>query len=469
MTGLMVLNLLFLLAGSALLWGIRGWGDWRDVVELVGVAYVLGLGTVAVAATVLLSLGGGLSTASVLALVLAAAAVGCALGVLRRRPLPRALGTWRVPRSPGSLAALGLALLTVVVVAQIGRAAYREPVGAWDAWAFWLPKAKGIYYFGGLDRQLFSALPGGSYPLLVPALDAMDFRFIGRADPTFLGLQYWFLFSGYLIAVAGLLRRLVSPALVWLFLGVAAVLPQLDLRLLQLMADWPLDIFFTLAAVALVVWLRTGETWLLTVYGVSLAATMATKREGQLLTACLVVGALAAVAWRRHRAAFILVAVAAVAYVVNVPWRLWWTSRHLASDVPDKGIAHFTSDTSRIWPGLRLVLRLLFDHDLWLVSVPLAVVAALFGLVWRERELSILYLVTSALAIVGFAWVIWSDPTLPISTVPSQTPIPRAVGAIALLSIVVAPLLIQAHLGAEAPATVSRDRFGGEKTLRPKS
>jgi hypothetical protein len=59
----------------------------------------------------------------------------------------------------------------------------------------------------------------------------------------------------------------------------------------------------------------------------------------------------------------------------------------------------------------------------------------------RDRELPVLYLVASALAIAGFAWVIWSDPSLPISAKPALTPIPRAVGAIALLSIALAPLL----------------------------
>jgi hypothetical protein len=291
----------------------------------------------------------------------------------------------------------------------------------------------------------------------------MDFRFIGSADVTLLGVQYWLMFAGFLLAAAGLLRRLVSAPVVWLFLGVAAVLPEIDHRLLQMMADWPLDIFFVLAALGLVVWLRTSEGWLLGVYGVSLAAMLATKREGQLLAACLVVGALAAVAWRRRRAAIAVVAVALAAYLVNVPWRLWWTSRHLTSDVPDKGIASFTSDTTRIWPGLRLVLDLLFNYDMWLVPVPLAIAAALLGLLSRERELPVLYLVTAAFAIVGFAWVIWSDPTLPITTKPSLTPIPRAVGAIALLSTVLAPLLIQPLLSGNASTAGEH----GDERLQP--
>jgi hypothetical protein len=440
--GVLALNLLFLLAGCGLLWGLRGWSEWTELVELAGVAYVLGVGFVGVLATLVLVAGAGLSTPTILLLTIGTAAGGAAAGVLRRRPLPRRLGRWGRPRSPGAIAGAGLAVLTLTLVADFARAAYHHPVLDWDAFAFWLPKAKAIYFFGGLDEHLFRSLPGPSYPVLVPALDAMNFRFMGAADDTLLGLQYWLLFAGFAFAVAGLLRGLVRPVLVWLFLAVAVVIPDLDVRLLNLIADWPLDIFFALAALALVCWLRTRETWLLGVYTVSLAAMLATKREGQLLMACLVAGGIAATVWRSRRASVTIAGLAVAAYLVNVPWRLWWTSRGLLSDAPPGGVFHVTADSDRIFGGLGLVLRLLFDYHHWLVPVPVAIAAAVAGLVGRRRELPILYLVTAALAIVGFAWIIWSDPSLPISTKQSMTPIPRAVGAIVLLSAVLAPLLV---------------------------
>lgn len=451
--GLLALNLLFLLSGAFLLWALRGWRTWTELVELAGVAYMLGIGAVCVAATVLLAAGGTLSTWAILLLVVVVSAVGLAAGALRKQPIPRIRGSWTLPRSRSGWAALGLAGLTVFLAAASFRAAYHAPVVAWDAWAFWIPKAKAIYFFGGLDPQLFRTLPGPSYPLLVPALDAMDFHFMGSADATLLAVQYWLLFWGFAVAVAGLLRQLVRPALVWLFLALGAVLPEVDHRLFQLMADWPLDIFFVLAALTLVCFFRTGEAWLLGVYGVALAAMLATKREGMLLAACLILGTLVATAWRHRRATFAIVGIALAAYAVNLPWRLWWTSRHLGSDMPDNGLGHFAGDTSRILPGLRLVLELLFNYHLWLVPIPIAMAAAVIGMSTRERELPVLYLVVCALAIVGFAWVIWSDPSLPISTKPSLTPIPRAVGAIALLSIVIAPLLLDLLLRGGARAS----------------
>ena len=48
-----------------------------------------------------------------------------------------------------------------------------------DAWSFWVPKAKAIYFFGGLDEEFFTELPGASYPLLVPVLDAAAFHAMG--------------------------------------------------------------------------------------------------------------------------------------------------------------------------------------------------------------------------------------------------------------------------------------------------
>src|SRR5439155_15147535 len=135
----------------------------------------------------------------------------------------------------------------------------------------WVPNAKAIYFFGGLGEQLFRTLAHPSYPLLIPALQAMDFHLMGSADATTLALQYWFLLVGFVLAGWSLLRSLVGPALVWPFLALATVLPELDKRMINPQADWPLDIFFAVAALAVGRWLLTREGWLLGVYGLLLA------------------------------------------------------------------------------------------------------------------------------------------------------------------------------------------------------
>ena len=77
-------------------------------------------------------------------------------------------------------------------------------------------------------------------------------------DPR-LGVQYWFLFVGFVLSASFLLRRVVSAWLAWGFLALAAVIPELDARLLGAQADWALDLFYALAGIAVLVWLRTGE------------------------------------------------------------------------------------------------------------------------------------------------------------------------------------------------------------------
>jgi hypothetical protein len=247
------------------------------------------------------------------------------------------------------------------------------------------------------------------------------------------------------------LRGLADPALVWLFALLALVMPELDRRLMENIADWPLDFFFVLAALGLARWLLTQERWALAWYGVMLAGTFATKREGQLLAACLVVGGLLAAGWARRREGLWLAGVALAAYAVNIPWRIWWSSRHLASDTPPGGILHATGHTERIVPSFKLVLELLFSSSLYLPAVALALAAAVVSLARRDRTVIVLFLVTLGLGIVGFAWVNWSDPTLTLTTEGALNPTSRAVGALVLLSIAMAPLLLtQASREAES-------------------
>ena len=51
----------------------------------------------------------------------------------------------------------------------------------WDAWSFWIPKAKAIYYLRRASTSGSSpTLPGSSYPPLVPVLDAAAFHAHGQ-------------------------------------------------------------------------------------------------------------------------------------------------------------------------------------------------------------------------------------------------------------------------------------------------
>ena len=442
--GVLELNILFLVAGVAVIWGLRGWDTWVDVGIHLGISYITGLCAVGVAATLALVAGFGLSTSVVVGLVLAIAACGTAIGLLRHSPFPRARGPLSVPRSLGDILTALAAAATVLVAFLMFRAFEHQPLLANDAFAFWIPKAKAIYFFGGLDPQLFRTLPAPSYPLFVPALDAMVFRFVHAADTTALEFQYWLLLVGFLGSAAALLRGIARRGLIWLFLAAGAVIPEIEHRFFQLLADWPLDVFFVLSALCLVRWLHTRERWLLPTYAIVLSAELATKREGQLLAACLFAGAAVATARTWRRSWPLLLSLSVAAYAVNVPWRIWWSSRNLTPDTPDGGLGHIGIHSfGRFFPSLRIVLELTFDYRLWLLCVPIALIAAVTAATVRSsRALAVFYVVTAATVVLGFTWVLWSDPTLPLSTIPRLTPIPRAVGSLALLSVAFAPVLV---------------------------
>jgi len=125
----------------------------------------------------------------------------------------------------------------------------RTPGGlsAWDAWAFWVPKAKVIYFFGELDEQFFRELANPTYPQLVPALEASAFNFMGSVDAVTLHLQFWFLACSFVASVAGLLAARVPGLLLWPFLLLVLVAPRIVGRSLDPQADFLLDYLFALA------------------------------------------------------------------------------------------------------------------------------------------------------------------------------------------------------------------------------
>ena len=205
--------------------------------------------------------------------MLTGAALAVAALVLRR-PLARRRPELARPRPRERLVALAFGALVVVYVEALFRSARLASLSAWDAWAFWVPKAKAIYFFGGLDEQFFRELANPSYPPLVPALEASAFHFMGSADAVTLHVQFWFFACGFAAAVAGLLaparfavRALALPLL-------ALVAPRVVGRNLDPQADFLLDYFFALAALLVALWLVEREPWLLAAAALLMAAAV---------------------------------------------------------------------------------------------------------------------------------------------------------------------------------------------------
>ena len=179
-----------------------------------------------------------------------------------------------------------------------------------------------IYFFGGLDHQFFSKLPGPSYPPVVPAYEAGAFHFMHSPDVVMVHLQFWFFLVGFATAVVGLLSRRVQAMFLWPPLLLLLVAPNVLNRGLQAGGDFSLDEMLALAALLIALWLDDQASWRLAGATVFLAAAMSVKREGYLLAACIALAALL-VSWRQRRTAWPRLALcAAVAFGLTIPWRL---------------------------------------------------------------------------------------------------------------------------------------------------
>jgi len=438
--GLLALNLLFLVAGVALLWTARGWSGWLELGRLSGVAYLSGVALLCSAWTLLLVAGVPLSVGLMLGTA-AAAVAGCGLlGARLGRTLPSLGRPSPVPIT--AVAAVGVAAAGVALEALF-RAARLSGLYAFDAWAFWVPKAKAIYFYGGLDEQIFTTLPGPSYPPLLPTLEAAAFHFMGSADVVTLHLQLWALAAGFVAAVAGLLADRVPAWILWPFLVLLLVLPRTSEYLTAPLADFLLDELFVLAALLVAVWLLDGGGWRLVLAGTLLSAAVLTKREGMLLAACLLVAALA-VSARRHERWRPLLATGAAVALVAVPWRIWYAVEGLPGEAPPGGGLDPTEHGERIWPSIRLAVETLFDGGLWSVVTPLAVVSIVLALLARSVVPAAYVATMLVLATLGGAWLTWAFPDLPITAEESLNPIVRYTGAAVLLGATASPLLLAA-------------------------
>jgi hypothetical protein len=436
--GLLGLNLLFLLAGTALLWAARAVGSWRDAARLAGLGYFLGLAVVSVLLVVELVLavpfGAGLVIANVACITAAASFVVWRLGAPPRSE-PRRRG------GPVLLTGIGAALAVVFLEAMF-RAGRLAGLFEWDAMSFWVPKAKVIYHLGGLDERFFLEIPGQSYPPLVPALQASAFAFMREADVVTVHVLFWFPLAAFVGAVAGLLATRVPALLLWPVLLLGVLTPEVVARALAPQADLLLDYFVALAALLVALWLLERQAYQLIAATALLSAGMLTKREGYLLAAC--VGAAALIAsWPDWRWTWPRLAVAGVAaFLPTLSWRIWFTSRDVAGEAPEAGGLGLLDHLDRAWPSLRLALDALFDADLWLVAAPLGVLAIVLAFVAGARRLPVYAGLVALFMVAGFTWVTWSFPSLPITKDGALNPIVRLTGALVLTFATLVPLLL---------------------------
>ncbi|HVM18209.1 MAG TPA: hypothetical protein VM290_11565 [Gaiellaceae bacterium] len=447
MTAVVLVLALYLAAGGALLWAVGLARTPRALLFHAGLAALLGWAAAGIAASYLLVAGAAatpLQVAGVLAVVAAAA-----VGVGRRAaplPRPRALPETRGGRW---LAAGAAALLAVYLLVHLRRA-LGTGANWWDAWAFWLPKAKSLYHFGGLDTGPggFTSFANPEYPPLVPAVDALVFHLHGAADAAPLPTHEWALAAAALAAVAALLAPRVRPAVLWPCLLFLALVPNFGRLIGAMTGDLVVALAFAVGGLAAVLWRDDGDRALWAVSALLLAAAALTKGEG-MFASLVLVAALAAAGGLRERWRG-LAGLAAVPVLAVLPWRAWYAAngpateaQYALGDLLDPG--YLAGRVDRLATAVAALPRYFLDPQLWLLALPVALAAAVVALPLARTPARTL-LVLAPLSFLGLAGVYWiSRPPVDWHLATSAARVPASV---VFLSAALLPLLLDAPLRA---------------------
>jgi hypothetical protein len=99
---------------------------------------------------------------------------------------------------------------------------------------------------------------------------------------------------------------------------------------------------------------------------------------------------------------------------------------------------------------------MIFRYDMWLGLMPIAIVAALFGLLLADRRPAVFFLTALVLGVAGWTWENWTwSVALPISSTPALNPTSRTVGSLIVLAVVTAPVVIGKMLAERRPRALA--------------
>jgi len=423
-----------------------GWGVRRLVAppsrptRLGGVAtaYLVGVAAVGVLSTLVLIVGASLELWQVVVLCGVLAGLGFVRDQRVRLARPTVTPWWAIVLLAAFLVVLGIDLLF-------------QPLWAYDAWAQWTPKAKSFVLFDGLDARYFeTTAPNSDYPVLVPAIEAIDFRFMGGFATQVLHLQFFLLIVAYAGSLFELLLPRARAIFVWALVATVVVAPSLGIQAAYALADVPLAVFFSLAGLFAWIWLEEEDLGALALLAIFSAAAVASKNEGALFVGTLFVVVLVLTVFgRAWRTALLTLAAGAVALVGIVPWRLWARGHHLTNYYA--GSALHLDRIGRVPTSVVRLLREAFDPTSWLALLPLALVAAVLAWVYGgARRGPLLVVATLVLSFVELVIVYWAT-SLPFDY-DLNTTARRVIMSPLLFAAVLSPLLLeQAVTGARRP------------------
>lgn len=339
------------------------------------------------------------------------AAVSLALGfVLHRRPAapapPRLLRRQLVPVA----VLLGA---SAAFLANAARLFAVKPLVENDGWALWGLRARALYDFGHPVAPVFtSALyPGLQYPLFVPELEAIDFRFMGTFDGTLIHLQMLAFAVAFVGGAWSLLRSNAPPVLLAASLLAIVTAPAFFGQLGTNEADVPLAIFTGLGVAALCAWLRTGEHGLLPSAALFLVAGALTKNEGELFALAAYIAAFACARRSQIRG---LIAAGSATVVLDWPWHIWLIAHGVTGTAFSLSRLFHPSYLTSHWYRVQSAEHQLLAHVRLLSDwsfVQLLAVAVLAAALALRRFRSVTFgVVWLLLSFGGLLCVYWASP-----------------------------------------------------------
>jgi 4-amino-4-deoxy-L-arabinose transferase-like glycosyltransferase len=399
--GLLGVNALMLCAGIGVVSWLGVGRSWCAVYARCGLAYLCGVVVAAVLAATLALVHVSFGW---LALALLAAVSGTS-GAWHLR------GSERPSLRRPSWTALAAAAALVALFTEYARAFAVAPLNRYDAWAIWALKGHALYAFGWADPAVFAGseyrFANLDYPLLLPSLEAIDFRAMGAFDTRLVHLQFLLLLVAAVAALGALLHDRVPRAVLCLTLVAIALAPAVFDQLLTAYADMPLALVFAVGSAAAGRWLLTNERWALALAGLCFAGALLTKNEGTLFVVAVFV-ALLVVASRRWRQ---LAFAAAADVLLLLPWKLYVRLHDLHDinySLTDSFDLHHIGHRLGVGPiAFRTLGGQMIDPLKWGLLAPLFVVLVVVGLYrgGRARRLAIFGGVSTLLSWLGLSWI----------------------------------------------------------------
>ena len=408
--GLAALDVLLFLTGLAVLDALGLVRSGRDALRHSGLALVVGWASVGVVESWMLVVGAPLTRWVVTSICFAIAAAG----VLMRRRIPsRRLRLVRESGPSRLLAVAGAAVVFVQLAALLWRAATQGAPLQWDAWAFWLPKARAIFDFGGLDTAVggFTSFVSPSYPPLVPALDASVFAFTGNTQASPLAVQEWLIAAAFFGALWSLLAVRVRPLILWPCLALLASLPNFVAMIGSSLGDEPLMLLLGLGCACSALWLLERDARYAALAAIFLAAAALAKNEGMPPALALGLTMLAVAFVRRPRRPLAPALVLLAPLAAYAPWGIWIRIQGLppSTDYRLSDLLHpalLGDRVHRLTYAAHVLPVHLFSRQQWLIAVPLMLAGALLAAP-RCPALSLLALASVGTVIAGLLAVYW--------------------------------------------------------------